>query len=112
MASLKGILCKHEIKYISEMEKDWTKRPLIEHINHVWFDHGNLFSSQIREQMDEGDERAMELLENFEESWRELHDYILEEVDDHREKIRKQKRREALKERVKPIIHKKLHELR
>ena len=105
------ILCNHEIKYIEMMEKNWTDRPLIEHIDHVWFDHGNLFSSQIREEM-EGDERAMELLENFENSWRELQEYVLEEVDDHREKIREQKKKERLKERIKPLVHKKLHELR
>lgn len=103
-------LCKHEIKYIEKMEKDWTKKPLIEHIDHVWYDHGNLFSSQVREQMD-GDDRAMELLEEFEESWRKLHDYVLEEVDDHRDKIREQKEKEQMKERLKPIIHRKLQKL-
>lgn len=89
------------------MSKEWTERPLIEHIDHVWYDHGNLFSSQIREEMS-GDERAMELVEEFEESWRNLHDYVLDEIADHRKKIREQK----LKERIKPLIHKKLDELR
>lgn len=91
-------------------EKNWTQRPLVEHVGHAWFDHGNLFSSQIREQMD-GDERAMELLDNFEESWRELYEYVLEEVDDHREKIEEQKRREKIKERIKPIVHQKIYEI-
>ena len=98
-------LANHEIEYI--MSKEWTSKPLIEHIDHVWYDHGNLFSSQIREEMD-GDERAMELVEEFEESWRNLQSYVLDEIDDHRKKIREQK----LKERIKPLIHKKLDELR
>lgn len=89
------------------MSKEWTSKPLIEHIDHVWYDHGNLFSSQIREEMD-GDERAMELVEEFEESWRNLQNYVLDEIDDHRKKIREQK----LKEQIKPLIHKKLDELR
>jgi hypothetical protein len=88
------------------MSKEWTSKPLIEHIDHVWYDHGNLFSSQIREEMG-GDERAMELVEEFEESWRNLQSYVLDEIDDHRKKIREQK----LKERIKPLIHKKLDEL-
>ena len=96
----------HEIKYIEKMEKDWTRRPLIEHIDHVWFDHGNLFSSQVRDEM-EGDERAMELVENFEEAWKELQGYVLEEIDDHREKIREEK----MRERLKPFIHKQLQEI-
>jgi len=105
------MLCKHEIDYIKQMEKDWTRRPLIEHINHIWYDHGNLFSSQIREEMN-GDDRAMELVDDLEEAWRELHDYVLEEVDDHRQKIREEKKRERVKERLKPLIHKKLSEIK
>lgn len=89
------------------MSKEWTSKPLIEHIDHVWYDHGNLFSSQIREEMN-GDERAMELVEEFEESWRNLQNYVLDEIDDHRKKIREQK----LKERIKPLVHKKLDELK
>lgn len=100
------MFCKHEIEHIKKMS-NWTDKPLIEHINHVWYDHGNLFSSQIREEM-EGDKRAMQLLNDFEDSWRNLHDYVLEEVDDHRKKIREQK----LKERIKPLIHKKIEEMK
>lgn len=100
------MFCKHEIKHIKKMS-NWTDKPLIEHINHVWYDHGNLFSSQIREEMG-GDERAMELVEEFEESWRNLHNYVLDEVDDHRKKIQEQK----IKERIKPIIHKKIEEMK
>jgi hypothetical protein len=104
------MFCKHEIEYVTKMEKDWTDKPLIEHVNHVWYDHGNLFSSQVREEM-EGDERAMELIDEFEDAWRDLHDYVLEEVDDHRKKIREQKKKEKIKERIKPFVHKKIQEL-
>lgn len=104
-------LANHEIQYIEKMEKDWTRRPLIEHIDHVWYDHGNFFSSQVREEMG-GDEKAMELVENFEEAWRELHDYVLDEVDDHRKKIREEEKKEQIKERLKPLIHKQLVKIR
>jgi hypothetical protein len=93
------------------MEKNWTQKPLIEHIDHVWYEHGNLFSSQIREQMD-GDDRAMKLVNQFEKGWRELRDYVLNEIEDHRKKIRKEKKRKQIKERLKPFIHKKLLEMK
>jgi len=104
-------LANHEIKYIEKMEKKWTDRPLIEHINHVWYDHGNLFSSQIREEMN-GDKRAMELAEGFEKAWNKLHDYVLNEVEDHRKKIREQKKKQKLKRRIKPFVHKQLEKLK
>lgn len=104
-------LANHEIKYIQKMEKKWTERPFIEHIDHVWYDHGNLFSSQVREEMD-GDERAMELVEQFEDAWNELDEYVLNEIDDHRKKIREHKKKERLKRRLKPFVHKQLERLR
>lgn len=104
-------LANHEINYIEEMEKDWTRRPLIEHVDHVWYDHGNFFSSQVREEMD-GDERAMELVENFEDAWNELHDYVLNEIDDHRKKIREEEKKKQLKERLKPFVHKQIEKIR
>lgn len=88
-------------------KESWTQKPFIEQVKHVWYDHGNLFSSRIREEMD-GDERAMELAEEFEESWRELYDYILENADHDPPKPQE----ERLKERLKPLIHEKLEERR
>lgn len=89
-------------------KESWTQKPFIEQVKHVWYDHGNLFSSRIREEMD-GDKRAMELAENFEESWREFHDYILKEKENHDPPKTQEER---LKERLKPLIHEKLEERR
>lgn len=104
-------IANHEIEYIEKMEKKWTERPFIEHVNHVWYDHGNLFGSQVREEMDD-DERAMELVEDFEDAWNELHDYVLNEIDDHRRKIREQEKKKRLKRKIKPFVHKQLEEIR
>jgi hypothetical protein len=102
----------HEIKYIEQMSEKWTDRPLIEHVRHVWFEHGNLFESRVRKEMD-GDERAMELLEEFEDSWRELHDYINEKNDEHRRiSESRQEVKEKLKEKVKPFVRKELQKIR
>jgi len=84
---------------------EWSDKPFLEEVKHVWFDHGNLFGSRIREEMN-GDEKAMELVDDFEESWRELYEHVLEN------RSPKPTKREQIKEKIKPKLHKKLEELR
>jgi len=83
-----------------------TDKPFVEHIRHVWFEHGNLFRSRIREEMD-SDEEAMNRADDFEEAWRELYEYVLENAN---HETKEERRRRQIKERIKPLIHKKLTE--
>lgn len=85
-----------------------TDKPFVEQIRHIWFEHGNLFRSRIREEMN-GDPEAMELADDFEEAWRELYEYVLENAD---HESREERRRRRIKEKIKPLIHKKIEERR
>lgn len=107
MASeLKNVLANHEIQYI---QMEWTDKPLIEHVRHAWLDHTSLFQSRIREEMG-GDEQAMQLVDDLEETFRELHNRI--NKTDTSGSNRRQRVKQEIKEKIKPFVREQVRNLR
>lgn len=78
---------------------------LHESLHCVWYEHGNYFSSRIREEYSD-DAELHELCEEFEDAWRNLYESVLEKTEE--EKIKERIKEEVLypivKEEMKSLL--------